>query len=293
MFHSYQAAFTRILIIIAKTPPLFKGKKDAAPVSVPDTTAGDEKTKTATENYFTAKQEYQIAANKSVCIYLTLNDVQMLALLRGTDADKKAALDKLNNARSEMGKAMSAQDQDNIGRLNAQGQQAQDELFEQLSNNTQAEIDANNAKIKEYDDARKDLLKARMDKPLDVVAKDVGLPDAQPDPQAATAAPAAAAGSKPKAPDYWTSISVEVAASYEHSESTQKSQSTSAGASGGWGGFSAGGSMAYSKSSADAMSQMAKSSVKATFECMRVDIARPWLRADLFFDDDLQVSPGN
>lgn len=41
------------------------------------------------------------------------------------------------------------------------------------------------------------------------------------------------------------------------------------------------------------MSQMAKSSVKATFECMRVDITRPWLRADLFFDDDLRVAPGN
>ena len=216
-----------------------------------------------------------------------------------------------------MNKSLSEYDQENISRLNAQGQQAQDELFEQLSNNTQAEIDANTAKIKEYDDARKELLKQRMDKPLDVVSKDVGLPQAMPDPQAAAAAATTTAGARPKAkaPDYWTTISVEVAASYEHSEATQKSQSTSsvlmtfplilisswnffpnfssAGASASWGGFHGGGSMAYSKSSADAASQMAKSSVKATFECMRVDIARPWLRADLFYDDDLQVSPFN
>ena len=26
---------------------------------------------------------------------------------------------------------------------------------------------------------------------------------------------------------------------------------------------------------------------------MRVDITRPWLRADLFYDDELTVTPGN
>jgi hypothetical protein len=232
---------------------------------------------------------------------------------RGDDNKKKAALEQLNIARENMNKALKDVDQDNIGRLNAQGQQAQDELFEQLSNNTEKEIQANEAKIKEYDEARKDLLKQRMDAPLDAVAKDVGLPPAQPDPEATTAPPpASTTGAKPKAKsaDYWTTISVEVAASYEHKEAQQKSQSTSAGtythsfvemefvhftlgAGASWGLFSAGGSMSYSKSSADASSQMAKSSVKATFECMRVDIGRSWLRADLFYDDDLTVTQGN
>lgn len=209
-----------------------------------------------------------------------------------TDQEKKTALEALNNARGEMNNAMSEQDQANISRLNAQGQQAQDELFEQLCNNTKTEIDANIAKIKEYDDARKELLKQRMDQPLDAVSKDVGLPQPMPDPQTA-AAPSTTGAPQAKVPDYWTNISVEVAASYEHSEAQQKSQSTSVGASGGWGGFHAGGSFAYSKSSADAASQMAKSSVKCTFECMRVDITRPWLRADLFYDDELTVTKGN
>ena len=124
---------------------------------------------------------------------------------------------------------MTEYDQKNVDRLNAQGQQAQDELFLKLSNDNQAEIVANNQKIKEYDDARKELVKARMGDALNIVAQDVGVPAEKADPEKPGAADSVtpAGKPKPKVADYWTTISVEVAASYEHQEATQKSQSTS------------------------------------------------------------------
>ncbi|KAG6834904.1 hypothetical protein H0H93_006541 [Arthromyces matolae] len=36
---------------------------------------------------------------------------------------------------------------------------------------------------------------------------------------------------------------------------------------------------------------MAKNSCKITFECMRVDISRNWLRSELFYDADLTTGP--
>ncbi|KAF9646093.1 hypothetical protein BDM02DRAFT_317940 [Thelephora ganbajun] len=38
---------------------------------------------------------------------------------------------------------------------------------------------------------------------------------------------------------------------------------------------------------------MANSSVKVSFECMRVDITRGWLRGELFYDDGLKVLKDN
>ena len=51
--------------------------------------------------------------------------------------------------------------------------------------------------------------------------------------------------------------------------------------------------MSHSDATADAAKQMANSSIKAAFDCMRVDITRSWLRGELFYDDDLRVAAGN
>ena len=78
----------------------------------------------------------------------------------------------------------------------------------------------------------------------------------------------------------------------EFATGLRQTQSTSVGVSGSYCGITVGASGGHSKSSADAQSQMANCSCKISFDCMRVDIGRSWLRSELFFDDDLQVAPG-
>ncbi|CAE6473609.1 unnamed protein product [Rhizoctonia solani] len=73
-------------------------------------------------------------------------------------------------------------------------------------------------------------------------------------------------------PDFFTPITVEVTSSSETKRTEESATSFSAGAS--------------------AMSELAESSVKISFECMRVDITRPWLRPELFYDEELVPGPG-
>ena len=94
-------------------------------------------------------------------------------------------------------------------------------------------------------------------------------------------------------PDFWTKICVEVSSSYTAEQTNTKSRSYSVGGSVGWGLLSIGGSFSHSSSSTDAARQMVNSSVKVSFECMRVDIHRPWLRGELFYDDGLKVMKDN
>jgi len=51
--------------------------------------------------------------------------------------------------------------------------------------------------------------------------------------------------------------------------------------------------VSHSDATVDAAKQMADSSIKVSFDCMRVDITRSWLRGELFYDDDLRVAAGN
>jgi len=51
--------------------------------------------------------------------------------------------------------------------------------------------------------------------------------------------------------------------------------------------------VSHSDATSDVAKQMANSTIKASFECMRVDITRSWLRGELFYDDDLRVAAGN
>jgi len=121
----------------------------------------------------------------------------------------------------------------------------------------------------------------------DVFAKTAGISPAPPDLAPSTDPKA------PSQPDYWTSITVEVSSSYSAEQSSSSSNSYSVGGGGSWGLWSAGGSVSHSDATADAAKQMANSSIKATFDCMRVDITRSWLRGELFCDDDLRVAAGN
>lgn len=112
------------------------------------------------------------------------------------------------------------------------------------------------------------------------IANEAGIPPAIPDIPATE-------------PDYWTSIALEVSSSYSADQSKSSSSSFSVGASASWGLWSVGGSAAHSSTSSNAAKQMANSTIKVSFECMRVDIGRSWLRGELFYDDDLKAAPNN
>ena len=93
-------------------------------------------------------------------------------------------------------------------------------------------------------------------------------------------------------PDYWTSISASISKSSSSESSSSSSTSTSVDASASFGLWSVGGSASHAHSAADAMKEMANSNVKISFDCMRVDINRSWLRPELFYDHDLKPASG-
>jgi len=91
-------------------------------------------------------------------------------------------------------------------------------------------------------------------------------------------------------PDPWTKISLAVSSSFTADAEQDKGTSYSVGGSVYWGLNSVGGSFSNSSQSTDAARQMATSSIKVSFECMRVDINRGWLRGELFYDDGLKAT---
>ncbi|KAF9643167.1 hypothetical protein BDM02DRAFT_1706090, partial [Thelephora ganbajun] len=146
------------------------------------------------------------------------------------------------------------------------------------------QITANEAKIASLEDKLKALApKDNASSFQDVIAQSAGIPPPLPDPPATV----------DDTPDFWTKISIEVSSSYTAEQSQTKSSSYSVGGSVRWGLLSIGGSYSHSSQSTDAARQMANSSVKVSFECMRVDITRGWLRGELFYDDGLKVLKDN
>ncbi|KIM21913.1 hypothetical protein M408DRAFT_29161 [Serendipita vermifera MAFF 305830] len=82
--------------------------------------------------------------------------------------------------------------------------------------------------------------------------------------------------------NYWTRITCE-----GHQDST----SYSVGFAASYGLFSIGGSYSHADATGKAASQMSKLSCSISFDAMRVDITRPWLQADLFYDASLDAAP--
>ncbi|KAG8811633.1 hypothetical protein FRC17_002371, partial [Serendipita sp. 399] len=91
--------------------------------------------------------------------------------------------------------------------------------------------------------------------------------------------------------DYWTSISLEMSSSESSTSQTDSSTSFSAGGSASWGLFSVGGSASHSSANSDVSNKMAKLETKISFDVMRVDITRPWLRSEFFYDSSFDVAP--
>jgi len=194
----------------------------------------------------------------------------------------------MNDARDKLTAYFGEVDKSNIVKLNETATAAQAALFANDCELLKKQVATNEAQIADYEAKIK-----KLDVPdtasnlQDVFAITAGIPPAAPD---VTPSP------DPKAPneaDYWTSIAVEVSSSYSAEQSSSSSNSFSVGGGASWGLWSVGGSASHSDATADAAKQMANSSIKASFDCMRVDITRSWLRGELFYDDDLRAASGN
>ncbi|GLB44716.1 hypothetical protein LshimejAT787_1800530 [Lyophyllum shimeji] len=211
----------------------------------------------AMKTFLTARDAYQVkAADKNA-----------------KDEDKQQALRDFTAAREALAKAEAKVDQEKVQDLTARNQKAQTDLYAELQKDSgllAQTIAENNKKIETYTTELQALL-GNADKGIatvDGVAKDVGIPNALPDP----AAPPAAAEEE----DYFTTITGDFGLVRCERR---------------LGLFSASVDATHSESSSNASAAMAKNSCKISFDCMRVDISRSWLRPELFYDADLTVGP--
>ena len=182
-------------------------------------------------------------------------------------------------------------EKNNIGQLSKTALEAQAKLFEGNCELITQQMEANEAQIREYQ-AQRDKLQAGTSSDSKSVV--VGLQDDYSDRAGIPRAPAGPppGGDVQDDSDYWTSITLEVSSSFANEKTDTSSMSWSAGGSVSWGLFSASASASHSEAQSNVSKQMSNASVKVSFECMRVDIARPWLRGELFYDHDLRVAAG-
>ncbi|EJF57272.1 hypothetical protein DICSQDRAFT_129594 [Dichomitus squalens LYAD-421 SS1] len=209
------------------------------------------------------------------------------------DGRKREAEGKYTSSQTALKKAQSAYDDANLAKLHMDGRKAQEKLLDDLAGDegfAAVEIQRHKRTIEEYTRARAALMNQTGAKSAEIekIATSVGIPAAMPDPTAVAAV---------ESPDYFTPITVEVTSTSESKSSSSSASSMSFGASGSYGLFFTG-SVSHESSEAhsEATQELANAAVKISFECMRVDITRPWLRPELFYDDDLQslirISPG-
>jgi hypothetical protein len=203
----------------------------------------------------------------------------------------KEAFDKLTVAQKALNEDFKKYDQDVIASLTKHIDDAQDTSFADLAKTADTQITANTATIKEYIDSRQKLLGARAGDPANTVATEIGIPQPLPDPAIGGVSRTTPNGRPLINPDdFWTSITVSVAESYDAEQSSSSANSYSVGGGASWGLWSVGGSVNHSDSTSQVAKQMAHSSITVTFDCLRVDIGRSWLRSELFYDSDISVT---
>ncbi|KAJ7307798.1 hypothetical protein DFH08DRAFT_1051408, partial [Mycena albidolilacea] len=223
-------------------------------------------------------------------------DEAQKAKWKEADDARQNALRGQQNAQGALTSAREAYDKVKLTILNSESREAQNNMFAEISKEdggfVTTQIDDNAKLIKEYTDAKADLLKqggtgTGASVVVQELSDNMGIPHALPDPTASQ---------EQTDEDYFTPITVEISSSSDTKSSKQEASSLSFGASASYGAgpWSVNASVNHSQSEAqaEAMSELASASVKISFECMRVDITRPWLRPELFYDEDLVLGPG-
>lgn len=196
------------------------------------------------------------------------------------EQDIKDATDEALTAKAKLDEVTAKYNKEALDRLSAKSVKALNDLYTNSSEDLKAELAKNTEMIEQLSKDREAILKKNVDDPL---LKDV-LPSETPE----TKAPEAPLDR----PDFFTSITLEASSSYEMTSSSSQAIQTQLEARGTYAGATGSVGGAHTQASADAEKQLAKSNVKVSFECMRVDIDRPWLRPELFYDEDLCPAPG-
>lgn len=200
-----------------------------------------------------------------------------------SDTEKENATKAAAAAKKALDEAMTKYDKGSIDRLSAMNVEALNKVYAGPKEALRTALEGTKQLIGDREQERDALLAKNVG---DAALNDVLPPGAADTP----AAP------KSVEEDYFTQISVEISSSSATSSTSDHSAqmaSQSMQSHGWW--FWRSTSKEESKSessSSDAMSQMANSDVKISFECMRVDIERAWMRPELFYDDDLRAAPG-
>ncbi|KIK63174.1 hypothetical protein GYMLUDRAFT_72397 [Collybiopsis luxurians FD-317 M1] len=206
---------------------------------------------------------------------------------------RKTAVQENETAQGNLAKARESYDKIKLSDLNSESREAQNSMFEDIAKDDggfiKTQIDQNETLIKEYKEAKAELHKQSSNATgasaaVQEISDDMGIPQALPDPTAVQ---------QNTDEDYFTAITVEISSTSDSKSSKEEASSMSFGASAsyGWNSFSV--SHAQSQAHAEAQSELENASVKVSFECMRVDITRPWLRTELFYDEDLVLGPSS
>ncbi|KAH7335678.1 hypothetical protein B0J17DRAFT_629921 [Rhizoctonia solani] len=273
-----------MLKILADNPPKFDADGSADDGLKAEADDAQSALSTAMSEHVKAVHEYRTALNA----------------LKGKKADgssedqeSKAKVDEAlkayQGAQKKLQECQAEYDKVNLKKLSYENKNAHNNLLAGLQEDGFAENQqkTNQEQIDDYKEKRKALLKAEAPKEaaIDEYAESMGIPKRAPE-------PAKPSASETPEPDYFTPISVEVTSSSEKTRTESSATSFSAGASASWGFWSVSASVSHSEAHSKAMSELSSSSVKISFECMRVDITRPWLRPELFYEHDLVPGPG-
>ncbi|KAG7088023.1 hypothetical protein E1B28_012060 [Marasmius oreades] len=210
-----------------------------------------------------------------------------------TPKEKQDALKTYTDAKTKMQEEMEKASNSEIQSLSKLSGNAEEKVRQQLRGTTglaQRERIQNENLIATYISDRDALMTEKSkgkNGVAEALANSADIPKPAPDP--------ASNQPKDKALDFFTPISLDISASSSEDKASSSASAMSFGASysyGVWSPVSASVEGKHSNANSKAEHSMASNSCKISFECMRVDITRPWLRAELFYDADLTVPPG-
>ncbi|KAG6908106.1 hypothetical protein DXG01_006144 [Tephrocybe rancida] len=267
----YTWEITRLQKMNRMLTALQKPKEDTVVPEAPNSKTEEEALDTAMTTFIQARKDWQDA---------------LATKANPTDeAEKKKAY---NEARDKVKQAEANLNAANIKNLNAHNAIAQKKLYNNLRGEAGLAANAiadNNSTIARYEKERNTLLDKRAtshDDFIDQLGDEAGIPKAKLDPEATRLN---------TDEDYFTAITVEVESASSTETSRSRASNWSFGASVGWGWWSTSIGGSRQSASSEMESHMSKNSCKISFECMRVDIQRNWLRSELFYDADLTTGP--
>jgi hypothetical protein len=196
------------------------------------------------------------------------------------------AHEKLNTAQNNFSECLKEVEKEQVNSLTKAAEKAQRDLFVSDTSQIATQIQNNLAEIAGLEKLYNQLSEKKRPKTgstkaavdlLDGYGDHVGIPRAPAQPTTDTR------------PDYWTSVYVDVASSHSSDTTKTDASSLTVDASIHYGLASVAASVSHNESHREAMKQMSNANVKINFDCMRVDITRPWLRGELFYDHDLRI----